>query len=394
MAALCGGLVPLFSVAQNPPPLEPPSLSTPTVPNTVTPGNPQVPGPADAAAPSQPDNGLPQLSALPADNGLPLLSALPPADDRPVQPASEGPLHEAFLSPAKDRDPAYVDKAPPNPVNERPGVDPPSDKAVWIPGYWEWNGVQKDYVWTTGTWRNPPPGRFWVNGYWKRDDKGWYRVPGFWSDRQTDRIDWRKNGPPTEHPADDPGASPGNDYFYVPAVYAPDGEGVTWKKGYWAKVQPGWSWVPAQWINQPEGWTFQEGYWDRTLEDRGTLFAPAQVSDEAKNSTNTVYQPLSQVAPEQYGQLYGAFGRPNSNYDGYPGCYYDSTGRYYGYANYGSLGQYQGYLGYPYTGSYGYPYYAQTSGYGGFGGYGGYGYGGGYKRKGFKGFKKMGKFKR
>ena len=48
---------------------------------------------------------------------------------------------------------------------------------------------QNDYVWVTGTWRDPPPGRFWVNGYWKRDDKGWYRVPGFWSDRQTDRID-------------------------------------------------------------------------------------------------------------------------------------------------------------------------------------------------------------
>ena len=38
-----------------------------------------------------------------------------------------------------------------------------------------------------------------------------------------------------------------------------------------------------------------------------------------------------------YGQLYGAFGRPNSNYDGYPGVYYDDDGRFYGYANYGHL---------------------------------------------------------
>ena len=105
-----------------------------------------------------------------------------------------------------------------------------SDKAVWIPGYWEWNVGQRDFVWTTGTWRNPPPGRFWVNGYWKRDDQGWFRVAGFWSDRQTDRIDWRKDGPPTDHPADDPGASPGNEFFYVPGFYAPDGDGVTWKK--------------------------------------------------------------------------------------------------------------------------------------------------------------------
>ena len=31
------------------------------------------------------------------------------------------------------------------------------------------------------------------------------------------------------------------------------------------------------------------------------------------------YQPYSKVSPEMYGQLNGAFGRPNANYDGYPG---------------------------------------------------------------------------
>ena len=340
LAALCGALLPSWSSAQTPPVLEPPTVASP-------------PSPVDLPPPT--------------------ITALPAKDDRPIRPVAEGPLHEAFLSPPKDREPTYVGKAPPSPINERPGVDPPSDKAIWIPGYWEWNPGSKDYVWTTGTWRNPPPGRFWVNGYWKREDKGWYRVPGFWSDRQTDRIDWRKEGPPIKHPDDDPGPAPGTDNFYIPGHYAPDGDGVIWKKGFWAKAQPGWSWVPAQWVRQPEGWTYQEGFWDRTLEDRGTLFAPAQVTDAAR-SGNTTYQPLSQVAPEQYGQLYGALGRPNSNYDGYPGCYYDNTGRYYGYANYGNLGSYYGYLDYPYTAAYGFPYFAPAgrlrpvSG-GGFGGF-------------------------
>jgi hypothetical protein len=293
--------------------------------------------------------------------------------DAAVKPLTEGPLHEAFLSPAKDREPVRVAKAPPPPIVERPGVDPPDPRAQWIEGYWEWDDARRDFIWVTGTWRVPPPGRFWVNGYWKRDDQGWFRVSGFWSDRKTDRIDFRKNGPPAEHPVDEPGESPGADYFYVPGQYFPDANGVLWKAGFWAKIQPGWAWVPAQWVKQPEGWAFQEGYWDRVLEDRGTLFAPAQVPEQARDG-NTVYQPYSQVSPQTYGLLYGAFGRPNAYYDGYPGCYYDPNGQYYGYAQYGYLGNYYGYLDYPYSGGLGYPY--MTSGYGAYPYYGGYGFAG------------------
>jgi WXXGXW repeat (2 copies) len=252
-----------------------------------------------------------------------------------VRPLMEGPLHEAFLSPRKDRQPLHTVKAPPPPLSERPAVDPPSTSAEWIEGYWEWDPGRSDYLWVTGTWRVPPPGRFWVNGFWKRDDQGWYRVPGFWSERKTDRIDYRKEGPPTEKPADDAGEPPSPDCFFIPGQYHPDGDGVAWKKGYWAKKQAGWSWVPAQWIRQPDGWVFQEGYWDRTFEDRGTLFTPAEVDSAAKGAENLTYQPYSQVTPEMYGQLNGAFGRPNSDYDGYPGTSYDQDGRYYGYGSYG-----------------------------------------------------------
>ncbi len=201
-------------------------------------------------------------------------------------------------------------------------------------------------------------------------------------ERPADRPDrLEEERPADDRPEEDVTASPGADHFYIPGHYAPDGDGVTWKKGYWAKSQPGWSWVPAQWVRQPEGWNFQEGYWDRTLEDRGTLFAPVQGAANSNGTTEVTYTPLSQIAPEQYGQLYGAFGRPNSNYDGYPGCYYDSTGRYYGYANYGNIGSYYGYLDYPYTGSYGYPYLAQPVAFNNYGygvsGYGGYGGGSG-----------------
>ena len=309
-------------------------------------------------------NGAGPTAEAPAETTWESPDRLAQLANQPVRPMTEGPLHEAFLSPRKDRNPIHVAKAPPTPISERPAIDPPSANAQWIEGYWEWDPGRKDYVWVTGTWRVPPPGRFWVNGYWKRDQDGWYRVPGFWSDRKTDRLDYHKNGPPKDRPDDDPGEPPAPDCFYIPGQYYPDKDGVVWKKGFWAKAQPGWSWVPAQWIRQPEGWTFQEGYWDRTLEDRGTLFAPAEVDKSTKTNDDLTYQPYTQVSPEMYGQLYGGFGRPNSYYDGYPGVYYDDSGRFYGYANYGNLGGYYGYLDYPYYGGYGYPYYAQPINYG------------------------------
>lgn len=310
--------------------------------------------------------------------GAPAPAAEAEADPGPVKPLTEGPLHEAFLSPLKSADPDYVVQAPPAPIVERPGVDPPDVRAQWIEGYWGWEAGRNDFVWVTGTWRVPPPGRFWVNGYWKRDDQGWYRVPGFWSDRKTDRIDFRKDGPPTNRPAEEPGESPGPGHFYVPGQYYPDGDGVVWKPGFWTKSQEGWAWVPSQWVRQPEGWTFQEGFWDRQLEDRGILFAPAEVAQDARNA-GTTFSPYTRVGSESFGLLNGAFGRPNADYDGYPGCYYDPTGRYYGYAGYGSLGSYYGYLDYPYYGTIGYPYLTSSVGVGvgGYGlGYGGLGYGG------------------
>ena len=353
--------------------------------------------PVSSMGQATPPAGVPELPALPQAGGPAVggttNGAVSSFSGQKVRPIHEGPLHEAFLSPRKDRNPVRVEKAPPPPMSERPGVDPPSATAEWIEGYWEWDPGRNDFVWVTGTWRVPPPGRFWVNGYWKRDDKGWYRVPGFWSERKTDRLDYRKDGPPQDHPDDEPGDPPNSECFYVPGQYHPDGDGVVWRKGYWTKTQPGWSWVPAQWVRQPDGWMFQDGYWDRTLEDRGILFTPAEVDKGARGADDLTYQPYSKVAPEMYGQLNGAFGRPNSNYDGYPGVYYDDSGRYYGYASYGYLNGYYGYLDYPYYGGYGYPYdatpvqYGMGGGYGGYGDpYGGYGAYGGYPYGGYGGY--------
>ena len=239
-----------------------------------------------------------------------------------------------------------------------PGVDPPERQGAVDRGLL---GVgrrpQKDFVWVTGTWRVPPPGPVLGQRLLEARRPGLVSRPRL-LERPQDRPDRLPQGRPARRP---PGRRarrrrPAPDYFYVPGQYAPDGDGVVWKPGFWAKAQPGWSWVPAQWV-QPA----------RRLDLPGRLLGPhprrprhplrpGPGRPTRPDAANTVYQPLSQVSPESYGLLYGAFGRPNSYYDGYPGCYYDPNGRYYGYAQYGIVGPYYGYLDYPYSGTYGYPY--------------------------------------
>ena len=55
----------------------------------------------------------------------------------------------------------------------------PSPYAVWIPGYWDWNGYQ--YSWVAGYWTVPPAGyHVYVRGGWiVRNGGHYYRRP-YW----------------------------------------------------------------------------------------------------------------------------------------------------------------------------------------------------------------------
>ena len=187
--------------------------------------------------------------------------------------ASLPPLHEALSDSEHPADRILVTKAPPPPIAERPTSAPPDARAQWVAGYWGWDPARDDFVWVGGRWVVPPPGRIWVNGRWERDARGWTRVAGVWSPRrepERDRVadDWRKAGPPSDHPDDTPGPAPDASVFYVPGHYAPapDGARLAWTPGFWARPQPGWDWIPARWVRRPDGWEFRAGYWTRERE--------------------------------------------------------------------------------------------------------------------------------
>jgi hypothetical protein len=55
----------------------------------------------------------------------------------------------------------------------------PSLEAVWIPGYWDYNGTS--YVWTAGRWEIPPPGSTtYIAAHWETRMNTNVFVRGYW----------------------------------------------------------------------------------------------------------------------------------------------------------------------------------------------------------------------
>lgn len=209
------------------------------------------------------------------DDGAPPLS---PPNFGTAQPAPTTLIHEAIRLRSPAGVPLRAPKAPPAPIAESPTDDRPSDLARWAPGYWMWDVSRDDFTWVSGIWRVPPRERFWVDGRWARDANGWSRLPGYWSPRQAMRpsldgfasqvaarpqADWHRLGPPLDHPEDELGPAPAPDAFYVAGHYAPSGDQVAWKPGFWAQSRPGYEWLPARWVRRPDDWAFRPGSWAR-----------------------------------------------------------------------------------------------------------------------------------
>src|SRR5262249_14560339 len=110
----------------------------------------------------------------------------PPAGEKApegVEVLAQGPVHEGFAetATAKPVPSPVVAKQPPEPIEEMPPDQKPEGNVQWIPGYWAWHEDRHDFIWISGFWRQPPPGRQWVPGHWKQADAGWQWVSGFWA---------------------------------------------------------------------------------------------------------------------------------------------------------------------------------------------------------------------
>jgi len=94
--------------------------------------------------------------------------------DVPVQ-------QEVYQPPPPPVQEVAVETAPPAPIEEvRPAA--PFVGALWIPGFWHWQGGR--HVWVAGRWSATPAGHAWEADRWDhRKDGHWVHRPGHWHPR-------------------------------------------------------------------------------------------------------------------------------------------------------------------------------------------------------------------
>jgi hypothetical protein len=68
---------------------------------------------------------------------------------------------------------------PPAPTNTSVTTPPPAPNALWIPGYWSFDGYR--YTWAAGRWEVPPANAHsYVAAHWESRPDGYVFVQGYW----------------------------------------------------------------------------------------------------------------------------------------------------------------------------------------------------------------------
>ncbi len=75
----------------------------------------------------------------------------------------------------------YATIAPPRRHRERRTERPDAD-AVWVAGYWDWQGAQ--WAWVPGRWDHPENRGAWVQPRYMREGDGYRYEPGHWSSQR------------------------------------------------------------------------------------------------------------------------------------------------------------------------------------------------------------------
>ncbi len=240
-------------------------------------------------------------------------------DPKEVEVLARGPVHEAFAATLEvQKDAVVVRKVPPDAIEELPpDQKPDGDNVQWLPGYWHYDEEREDFIWISGFWRVPPPGRVWVAGSWREVRGGHQWVHGFWQEARAEAqgadIEYLSTPPaPLEIAPSIP--APSETHVYVPGTWVHRTNRYVWRPGVWVDHRPGWIWVPAHYRWTPAGHIFIDGYWDMPLAERGVLFAPVYFPRSVYYRPSFVYTPTIVVSePALYTSLFVRRGW---------GCYY------------------------------------------------------------------------
>ena len=88
-----------------------------------------------------------------------------------------GNYNQAYASRVEFRGPPPMPPPPPEQVAVVPAAPP--EGAIWIPGYWSFDG--RGYSWVAGHWEIPPQNvRSFVTAHWERQGHRYYWVQSYW----------------------------------------------------------------------------------------------------------------------------------------------------------------------------------------------------------------------
>jgi hypothetical protein len=231
-------------------------------------------------------------------------------EGKDVEVLARGPVHEAFAATLEfQKDPVLVRKAPPDAIEELPpDQKPDGDNVQWMPGYWHYDDEREDFIWISGFWRVPPPGRVWVPGSWREVRNGYQWVHGFWQEArpEVERADIEYLAPPPAPLELAPSIpAPSDAHVYVPGTWVWRTHRYVWRPGTWVAHRPGWCWVPSHYRWTPAGYIFIDGYWDMPLAERGVLFAPVYFPRSVYYRPAFVYTPTICISePALYTSLF------------------------------------------------------------------------------------------
>lgn len=249
-----------------------------------------------------------------------------PAGEYGVEVLTRGPVHEAFAETVTfDPEPGIVvNAAPPNPIEEMPPDQRPAGVNVaWIPGYTAWDDERNDYLWVSGVWRAPPPGRQWVSGYWGRSAQGYQWTSGFWADAQMGETEYLPE-PPQSVEVGPSIPAPSPNHSWIPGCWIWQHGRYAWRPGYWVTVQSDWDWIPGHYTWTRRGYVFVDGYWDYSVENRGVLFAPVYFDASVYARRGYYYSPSTVISLSVFTDH--LFVRPRYGHY-YFGDYYDDNYR-------------------------------------------------------------------
>jgi hypothetical protein len=240
-----------------------------------------------------------------------------------VQVLTRGPVHEAFAETVTyDPGPGIlVTRPPPEPIEEVvPDQRPDGVDVTWIPGYTAWDDERNDYLWVSGVWRIPPPGRQWMPGYWGTTQQGFQWTAGYWADEQLNEVEYLPEPPETVEVGPS-GIPPSSDHNWIPGAWVWVQGRYAWRPGYWVAGHANWDWVPSHYNWAPRGYVFVDGYWDHSIQNRGVLFAPVYFDAGVYSRRDYRYRPSTVISLGVFSDH--LFVRPRYNHY-YFGDYYDA----------------------------------------------------------------------